>query len=79
MKAGPNKCHLTTSKSKDIAIDVENNSIKKSKCYKLLSVKIDYKLTFNSHISEIYKKAGQKMNALSRIVKICILTNGTLF
>ena len=49
-------------------MNVENNSIKIIKCEKLLSAQIDYKLAFSSHIDEIYKKAGQKMNALSRIV-----------
>ena len=59
---------MITSKSEDIVVNVENNPIKNSKCEKILGVKIDYKLTFNSHIDKIYKKAGQKMNALSRIV-----------
>ena len=68
MNANPYKCHLITSKNGDILVNVENNPIKNSKCGKLLGVKIDYKLTFNSHIDKISKKARQKMNALSRIV-----------
>ena len=38
--------------------NVENNQITNSKCEKLLGIKID----------EICKKAGQKMNALSRVI-----------
>ena len=46
---------------------VENQIIDNSKCEKLLGVKFDYKLTFNAHIDDICKKAGLKLNALSRI------------
>ena len=41
MKANPDNCHCITSKSKDIAINVENNQITNSKCKKLLGIKID--------------------------------------
>ena len=33
-----------------------------------IGIKIDHKLTFNAYIDEIFKKAGQKMNALSRVI-----------
>ena len=56
------------SERKDLVINVENNQITNSKCEKLLGIKIDHKLTFNAHIDEICKKAGQKMNALSRVL-----------
>ena len=62
-------------------INVENNQIINSKCEKLLEIKIDHKLTFSAHIDEICKKAGQKMDALSRllpymkITKWCTLLN----
>ena len=49
-------------------INVENNQIKNSKCEKLLGIEIDHKLTFNAHVDEICKKAGQKMNTLSRVI-----------
>ena len=66
--ASSGKCHLTKSKSEDIVVNVENNSIKNSKCGKLLCIKLNNKLTFISHIYKMCKKAGQKMSALSRIV-----------
>ena len=31
---------------------------------------MDHMLTFNAHIDEVCKKAGQKMNALSRLITI---------
>ena len=34
---------------------------------KLLGVTFDFKLTFNSHISHICKKASQQLNVLKRI------------
>ena len=57
-----------TCESKDLVISVENNQITNSKCKKLLGIKVDHKLTFNTHIDVKYKKAGQKVNALSRLL-----------
>jgi hypothetical protein len=34
---------------------------------KLLGVTFDFKLTFNSHVSHICKKASQQLNVLKRI------------
>ena len=55
-------------------INVENNQITNSKCEKLLGIKIDHKLTFNAHIEEICKKAGQKINALSKVIPYMNIT-----
>ena len=68
MKVNPDKCHLMTSKNEDIVVTLENSPIKNNKCEKLLGVKIDYILIFNSFIDVICKKAGQEINALYRIV-----------
>ena len=67
MKANPDKCHLLTSSSDEVSICVDNDNAKSSKCEKLLGMKIDSKLNFNMHVDEICKKAGQKLNALSRV------------
>ena len=67
MKANPDKRHLLTSSSNKVSICVDNYNIKSSKCEKLLGIKIDNKLNFNTHVDEICKKAGQKLNALSRV------------
>ena len=74
MKANPDKRHIVTSESKDLVINVENNQITNSKREKLLGIKIDHELAFNAHIDEICKKAGQKMNALSRIIPYLNIT-----
>ena len=67
MKANPNKCHLLRSSSDEMSICVDNYNIKSSKYETFLGIKIDNKLNFNTHVDEIYKKAGQKLNALSRV------------
>ena len=46
---------------------MENKEICNSSYEKLLGVTIDTKLSFNIHIDSICKKAGLKLNALSRI------------
>ena len=34
---------------------------------KRLGVKFDYKLTFHSHVSDLWKNASRKINALARV------------
>ena len=68
MKANPDKCHFITSQSKDLVINVENNQITNSKCEKSLGIKTNHKVTSNGHIDEICRKAGHKMNALSKVI-----------
>ena len=67
MRANPDKCHLLTSSSSKVSIYVDNCNIKNSKCQKLLGIKIDNKLNFNTDVDEICKKAGKKLNALSSV------------
>ena len=74
MMASPEKCHFMTSESWDLLINVENNQITNSKYEKLLGIRVDHKLTFNALIDEIHKKAGQKMNALSRVTPYMNIT-----
>ena len=50
-----------------ICLSIESEVIKNSKCKKLLDINSDTRLTFKNHIDKICKKAGQKLNALSRI------------
>jgi len=67
MKANPDKCHFLCSSNTEVTLNVENENIKSTNCKKLLGVKIDSKLNFNSHIQDLCRKAGQKLNAISRI------------
>ena len=44
-----------------------NNYKTNGKYEKLLDIKTDHKLSFYTHIDEMYKKAGQNLNATSRV------------
>ena len=67
MKSNPHKCNFICSTSKKVSLIVENKEINNSTHERLLGVKIDSKLSFNTHIDDICKKASLKLNALSRI------------
>ena len=67
MKANADKCHFLCSSNNEESMTIENKKIRSSKCEKLLGVKLDSKLNFNFHIHDICQKAGQKLNAISRM------------
>ena len=46
-------------------INIREFSIENSDCEKLLGVKIDNKLTFDYHVSDMCKKANRKINTLA--------------
>ena len=68
LKANPKKFHLILNDYDDKHhIVIENLKIHKSSCEKLLGIKIDNKLSFNQHVTELCSKASQKLQTLSRI------------
>ena len=67
MKVNPVKCHLLTSATASIAIEIKDNEILNSESEKLRGVKIDNILNFNNHLQKILKKASQKIHVLARI------------
>ena len=50
-----------------INLNINGAEIKGQNSVTLLGVEIDNELNFNNHISNICKKAGNKINAISRI------------
>ena len=67
-KANPDKFHLLLSnKNLDFKININNNEIFNSENEKLLGITIDNKLSFNNHVTNLCKKATQKLHALSRV------------
>ena len=62
MKANLDKCHFLCSSKREVCLTIENQIIKNSKFEKLLGIKLQPKLNFNSHIHDICQKAGQKLN-----------------
>ena len=58
MKTNTDKCHFLSSISSEVSLAIENQKIKSSKFEKLLCIKSDSKLNFNSHIYDICQKSG---------------------
>ena len=67
MKANADKCHLLVSSGERCTAKIEDFSIKNSTEEKLLGVKFDSNLSFESHITSLCKKGSQKLHALARI------------
>ena len=66
MKENTDKCHLIVSTDELIEMQVGVSLIKSSTCEKLLSVKIDNKRNFATHVKGLCKKANNKLRALAR-------------
>ena len=59
---------LNESHENDVII-VDEYAIQNSKCEKRLGIKIDHKLSFDDHVTELCKKASRKLHAPSRVSK----------
>ena len=68
MKANPDKCHLLVTTNTLTSVNISGFQIINSTEEKLLGIKFDSKLSFENHVSRLYKKASQKLHALTRIV-----------
>ena len=79
MKSNGDKCYLLVNTSDKVNSKIENFHIYNSKCEKLLGVKFDHKLTFDDHISELCKKASQKVQALPRVTPYLNISKGSVF
>ena len=72
MELNQDKCHFLISGNINelLFAKVGEELIWESSEEKLLRVTIDKNLNFNSHLSILCKKAGQKVTALARIAKL---------
>ena len=72
MRLNKSKCHFLISgnKKEHLWAKVGDELIWESSEQKLLGVTIDKNLNFNSHLTKLCSKAGQKVTALSRIAKL---------
>ena len=59
----------------DVEFHIFGHSLKPVSSVKLLAVKIDERLSFNTHISALCAKASHQINALHHIVEYLILEN----
>ena len=69
MKGNEDNCHLLLSTDKTVQVNIGTARIINSKCEKLLGIKIDCKLSFDDHLGNMCKKAGAKLNALTRVAQ----------
>ena len=53
---------------KSVSINIDGNNVTNKKEQKLLGIKFDSSLSFDGHITNLCKKASQKLHALARIV-----------
>ena len=69
MVLNPGTCHYIVIGGDDPShkIILNNNEIASSNEEKLLGILLDSKLSFDSHITSLCKKTGQKLSALARI------------
>ena len=67
-KANPDKSYLLlNSRDNDLLVEIDGHEIFNSEHVKLLGITIDNELKFNKHVSNLCKKASQKLHALCRI------------
>ena len=71
MKANADKCHLLVTRDSDVTAKIGEFDVKNTREEKSLGVKIDTKLSFESHASSLSKKASQMLYAFARVVN-CI-------
>ena len=69
MKGNKDKYHVLLSTDETVQVNIGTARINDSKCEKLVGIKIDCKLSFDDHIGNICKKAGTKLNALTRVAQ----------
>ena len=70
MKINTDKCHLLIlgrNSNEQVTVNIGDSVIGNTKEQKLLGVVIDNRLNFESHISKLCKKAGNRLSALARI------------
>ena len=78
MKGSADKCNLIMSTENAPELQIGDSLIKKSSREKLLGVIIDYKLTFDEHVTSSCKKANNKLRALARATPYMNIENRKL-
>ena len=69
VKENADKCHLFTSSNTPAAIEVSNITIMSEEKVNILGIYIDNRLNFDYYISQLFKKAGKTLHALSQVLK----------
>ena len=71
IKMNEDKSHLLVfgSKGEDVSVNISGSLIQESDEEKLLGLTLDRRLNFKNHVSNLCKKASQKLHALARVSK----------
>ena len=68
MKPYGDKCHLLVTTEKSVSVNIGGSNVTNKKEQKLVGTKFDSSLSYEGHITNLCKKASQKLHALARIV-----------
>ena len=66
MKANADKCHVLFTGKNDVSANINEFEIESSKKEKLVSISIDTRLSFEHHITSIWKKRQSKVACTSK-------------
>ena len=68
MKVNADNCHLLLTRDTNVTAKTGKFDVKNSRKEKILGMKIETKLSFENHVSSLWKKANQKLHALAKVV-----------
>ena len=78
LKGNVDKCHFLVNTSQDVSLNVYNYNLKSKDCEKRLGVKLDSKLGFDQHITDLYRRATRKIHTLARVTPFMNLSKQPL-
>ena len=67
LKSNADKCHLIASSKVPVDIQISDIKVTSESRVKILGIHIDSRLNFGYHVSQLCKKASEKLHALARI------------
>ena len=67
MKSNDDKCKLIVANHDYVSLILGNESIEASSTVELLCIKLDKNFNLNEHVSDLIKRANQKLHALARM------------
>lgn len=68
VKGNGEECHLLITTNKAMSINIKGKMISKSKKENSLGIKLHCYLSFKNDVTNLFKKASQKLHALSRVI-----------
>ena len=78
LKGNADKCHFLVGTSQEVILNVNNFKIKNTDREKLSGIKIDSRLKFDQHITDLCRRASRKIHALARVTLFMTLSKRRL-